>query len=180
MTLFGAGVSQKRSGGTVRYRLLRWMVRSVVRPRIAGDLPQGLSETTVYALPLRSLHDLIVLDIVCAQHGLPNPLGGFQVGERFEGRRFVFLARPAGWRRRNTMQTYSERLLRLTEDAAAADVQLLPAQVFWGANRQPPAFPGRQPALRNLGGHLAPAAPVQFVRRPPPHRGGLWRLLGFG
>ena len=138
MTLFGAGVSQKRSGGTVRYRLLRWMVRSVVRPRIAGDLPQGLSEATVYALPLRSLHDLIVLDIVCAKHGLPNPLGGFQVGERFEGRRFVFLARPAGWRRRNTMQTYSERLLRLTEDAAAADVQLLPAQVFWGrtANRQ--------------------------------------------
>lgn len=114
------------------------MVRSFVRPHVAGAAPRELPEATVYALPLRSLHDLIVLDIICAEHGLPDPLGGFQAGGRLEGRRFVFLSRPAGWRRRNTMQTYSERLLRLTAEPGAADVQLLPTQVFWGrtANRE--------------------------------------------
>ena len=131
-------VRARRTRRPLGYRLLRWAVYSFVRPHIAGAAPQKLAETTVYALPLRSLHDLIVLDIVCAEHGLPDPLDGFQVGGRLEGRRFVFLARPAGWRRRNTMQTYSERLLRLTAEPGAADVQLLPTQVFWGrtANRE--------------------------------------------
>ena len=138
MSLSSASGDRKRNQGKIRYRLLRRAVRWILRPRIAGTLPQQLSGSVVYALPLRSLLDLIVLDIVCAEQGLPDPLSGFQVGERFEGRRFVFLARPAGWRRRNTMQTYSQRLLRLTAEAEATDVQLLPAQVFWGrtANRQ--------------------------------------------
>ena len=135
---FFAAARRQRNKGTVRYRLLRRAVSWIVRPRIVGAPPPQLSGSVVYALPLRSLHDLIVLDIVCAEQGLPNPLAGFQVGERREGRRFVFLARPAGWRRRNTMRTYSQRLLRLTADEQATDVQLLPVQVFWGrtANRQ--------------------------------------------
>lgn len=137
MTLFAAA-RRKRNKGKVRYRLLRRAVRWILRPRIVGAPPPQLSGSVVYALPLRSLLDLIVLDIVCAEQRLPNPLAGFQVGERREGRSFVFLARPAGWRRRHTMRTYSQRLLRLTADAEATDVQLLPVQVFWGrtANRQ--------------------------------------------
>ena len=89
-------------------------------------------------LPLRSLSDLIVLDIVCAAHGWPDPLGVIRIGETDEKRRFVFLARPAGWQRRNTMQTYSARLMRLTADpeAALANVALLPVQIFWGHTTQ--------------------------------------------
>ena len=85
-------------------------------------------------LPLRALSDLIILDIVCAAHGWPDPLSAIRFGETQEKRRFAFLARPAGWLRRNTMQTYSQRLMRLTADpeAAAANVALLPVQVFWG------------------------------------------------
>ena len=46
--------------------------------------------------------------------------------------------RPAGWLRRNTMQTYSQRLMRLTADreAALAEVALLPVQIFWGHTTQ--------------------------------------------
>ena len=122
------------------YRLVRRLFRWILRPRIAAPVPQSLPDDSVYVLPLRSLSDLIVLDIVCAEQGLPDPLGAFAVGERIERRRFLFLARPAGWRRRNIMRDYSQRLQRLTADAeaAAAGVQLLPAQVFWGqaANRE--------------------------------------------
>lgn len=97
-------------------------------------MPEPLPPTTVYVLPLRSLSDLIVLDIVCAAHGWPDPLDAIQIGDAQEKRRFAFLARPAGWLRRNTMQTYSERLMRLTASpqAAEANVALLPVQIFWG------------------------------------------------
>lgn len=118
----------------LRYRLTRRLIHWIVRPRIAGAVPESLPPTTVYVLPLRSLSDLIVLDIVCAAHGWPDPLGAIGIGETQEKRRFAFLARPAGWLRRNTMQTYSARLMRLTADpqAARADVALLPVQIFWG------------------------------------------------
>ena len=97
-------------------------------------MPEPLPPATVYVLALRSLSDLIVLDIVCAAHGWPDPLDAIQIGDAQEKRRFAFLARPAGWLRRNTMQTYSERLMRLTAspDAAEASVALLPVQIFWG------------------------------------------------
>lgn len=89
-------------------------------------------------LPLRSLSDLIVLDIVCAEHGWPDPLGAIRLGDTQEKRRFAFLARPAGWLRRNTMQTYSQRLMRLTADpeATVANLALLPVQIFWGHTTQ--------------------------------------------
>ncbi|MCY4345030.1 MAG: hypothetical protein OXE83_15860, partial [Gammaproteobacteria bacterium] len=85
-------------------------------------------------LPRRSLSDLIILDLVCAAHGWPDPLSALPIGTAQERRRFAFLARPAGWLRRNTMQTYSARLMRLTADpeAAPANVALLPVQIFWG------------------------------------------------
>ena len=114
------------------------MIQWIVRPRIAGAVPESLPPTTVYVLPLRSLSDLIILDIVCAAHGWPDPLGAIGVGETQEKRRFAFLARPAGWLRRNTMQTYSARLMRLTAnpEASLADVALLPVQIFWGHTTQ--------------------------------------------
>ena len=114
------------------------MIRWIVRPRIAGACPESLPPATIYVLPLRSLSDLIILDIVCAAHGWPDPLTAIRIGETSERRRFAFLARPAGWLRRNTMQTYSQRLMRLTADpqAALACVELLPVQVFWGHTTQ--------------------------------------------
>ena len=122
----------------LRYRLARRLIRWIVRPRIVGTAPEALPPATVYVLPLRSLSDLIVLDIVCEAHGWPDPLGAIRIGETHEKRRFAFLARPAGWLRRNTMQTYSERLMRLTAapQAAEANLALLPVQIFWGHTTQ--------------------------------------------
>ncbi len=119
---------------TLGYRIARRLIGWMVRPRIAGAVPESLPSATVYVLPLRSLSDLIILDLACAAHGWPDPLSALPIGVAQERRRFVFLARPAGWLRRNTMQTYSARLMRLTADpeAALANVALLPVQIFWG------------------------------------------------
>ena len=110
------------------------MLRWIVRPRIAGAIPQSLPPATVYVLPRRSVSDLIILDMVCAAHGYPDPLSAIDIGETQEKRRFAFLTRPAGWLRRNTMHRYSARLMRLTAapEAVVANVELLPVQVFWG------------------------------------------------
>ena len=131
--------SLQTTGGTevskgLRYRLARRLIGWIALPRCAAPIPKALPAETVYVLPLRSLSDLIVLDLVCAEQGLPDPLGGFACRGRTERRRFLFLARPAGWRRRNIMRAYSRRLQRLTAvpQAAAARLCLLPAQVFWG------------------------------------------------
>ncbi len=122
------------------YHLCRRLIRWVARPRLTGTLPASLPAATVYVLPVRSLWDLIVLDLVCTDQDWPNPLDGFETSGQVERRRFAFLARPAGLLRRHTMRSYSRRLMRLTAlpSTAETEVQFLPVQVCWGqaAHRQ--------------------------------------------
>ena len=116
------------------YRLARALIRLIARPRIAGAPPDNLPAEAVYALARRSLFDLVVLDLVCAERDWPNPLSGLRLDGQEETRRTIFLARPAGLWRRNTMRTVPERLARLVENPAAPEsrVALVPVQVFWG------------------------------------------------
>ena len=116
------------------YRLARALIRLIARPRIAGAPPDSLPAEAVYALARRSLSDLVVLDLVCAERDWPNPLSGLRLNGQEETRRTIFLARPAGLWRRNTMRTVPERLARLVENPAAPEsrVALVPVQVFWG------------------------------------------------
>lgn len=116
------------------YRLARWVIRWIARPRIAGEPPSELPSATVFVLPSRSLSDLALLDIVCKSHGWPDPLSSIEIGEQCEGRRFLFLNRPAGLMRRNTMRTYSSRLIRILSNtsAASSSVEFIPVQIFWG------------------------------------------------
>ncbi len=122
------------------YRLTRALIRLIVRPRIAGEPPRALPPGTVYVLPQRSLSDLVVLDLVCAGNGWPDPLAGIRLGEWEERRRIVFLNRPEGPLLRHTMRSIPTRLARLLDspDAGSCDIELLPVQVFWGrtTNRQ--------------------------------------------
>ncbi|MDH3643529.1 MAG: 1-acyl-sn-glycerol-3-phosphate acyltransferase, partial [Gammaproteobacteria bacterium] len=122
------------------YLFSRWLIKAIVRPRLAGappafaDLPEEARPQIIYALENRSLSDLIVLDILSEKLGLPNPLEPVLLGPHEEERRVFFLNRASyGWFRRNTMSRPSERMVRILENARhAPEAALLPVAIFWG------------------------------------------------
>ena len=113
------------------YAFARRCLKAWVRPTINGVERHG--GEVVYALANRSMSDLALLDIVADTHGLPTP---YTPLEPFgESRRFVFLNRPAGVWRRNTMRSVPARMRRLETKVAGADgteVWLIPVSIFWG------------------------------------------------
>jgi glycerol-3-phosphate O-acyltransferase len=127
------------------YLLSRWLINAIVRPRLAGaaptfkHLPEGERPSIIFALENRSLSDLIVLDILNQQLGLPNPLEPITLGAHKEQRRVFFLNRANnGWFQRNTMSRPSERLVRILSHANDSPTTsptagaILPAAIFWG------------------------------------------------
>lgn len=122
---------------SIGYRCARWLIAGIARPSLAGpeSLPEANGEQNyVYVLESRSLSDLIILDLICAANDLPDPLHAVSGATGSERRRFFFLNRAdQGWFSKNTMRSYSERMLRLLENPATdSDLQLLPVAVFWG------------------------------------------------
>ncbi len=76
---------------------------------------------------------MVLLDIVAESHGLASPLD--PVAHFDETRRFFFLNRPAGWRRRNTMLEPSARMRRIVArlaEGATTPTILVPVSIFWG------------------------------------------------
>lgn len=116
------------------YRFARAIIQVIARPRIAGEPPESLPDEVVYVLGQRSLSDLVVLDLVCGEHGWPSPRSPVRVGKDEEKGRAIFLARPSGPLQRNTMRAIPRRLNRLLGHPRAPDsgIVLLPVQVFWG------------------------------------------------
>lgn len=135
----------------LRYRFSRWLIGSIAEPRLAGLPPDQQIQDSVYVLENRALSDIVILDLVCQEQGLPSPLDSLALHPNLnlnpnlnneapaahqEKRRFFSLFRPGTglWRRRN-LSGHSPRLVRLlTEvpDAAVADVNLQPVAVYWG------------------------------------------------
>ncbi len=133
----------------LRYRFSRWIIGSIAQPRLAGLPPDQQLLDSVYVLENRALSDIVILDLVCEQQGLPSPLEALQLSpskqaephgdtqaDYREKRRFFSLFRPGTglWRRRN-LSGHSPRLVRLLTqlpDAAVADVNLQPVAVYWG------------------------------------------------
>ncbi len=122
------------------YLLSRWLIKAIVRPRLAGTAP-NLSEVPederaqiIFALENRSLSDIIVLDILNHKLGLPNPLDPITLGSHEERRRMFFLNRASyGWFQRNTMSRPSARMVRILSHAhEAPNTVLLPVAIFWG------------------------------------------------
>jgi glycerol-3-phosphate O-acyltransferase len=119
------------------YRTGRWLIGKIARPQLASpDLGADVrrDQNPVYVLEARSLSDLIILDLICEQHQLTSPLDPVDSLPTPEARRFFFLNRAAGGPfRKNTMQTYSERMVRLVEHPEQTpSAMLLPVAVFWG------------------------------------------------
>ncbi|MEQ8857836.1 MAG: glycerol-3-phosphate 1-O-acyltransferase PlsB [Pseudomonadales bacterium] len=133
------------------YRLNRRIIGTIIRPRKAGIEPQQLIECAyaastcsddesaplLYVLETRSLSDLIVFDLVTEELGLPGPLQPIEIDGMRESRRFFFLNRAShGWFRRNTMSSYSQRMVNLLDQVAAASGSLpgaiVPVGIYWG------------------------------------------------
>ncbi|MXY57513.1 MAG: glycerol-3-phosphate 1-O-acyltransferase PlsB [Gammaproteobacteria bacterium] len=116
------------------YALARRFVRLLARPTVNVTTLDGYNgPEIVYALAHRSLADIVLLDLVASEHGLPSPLSSIDAFD--EARRFFFLNRPAGWRRRHTMRTTSARMRRLEAklgDRPDATLSLVPVSIFWG------------------------------------------------
>jgi glycerol-3-phosphate O-acyltransferase len=116
------------------FSLVRAILRALTKPvalgadQVARDLP------VCYVLNQRSLTDLVMLDIVASREGLPGPREPLMDTGLFERRRFFFLNRSTGRFGRQSMRTYSTRLLRLQESVRAArgaNVHLVPVSIFW-------------------------------------------------
>lgn len=120
----------------INYSVARRFVRLLARPAVNADALAGLDDRApdiVYALANRSLADIVLLELVAGQHGLPSPLES--VDGLDEARRFFFLFRPAGWRRRHTMRETSERMRRFEAKLRCRQniaLSLVPVSIFWG------------------------------------------------
>ncbi|TNF89836.1 MAG: glycerol-3-phosphate 1-O-acyltransferase PlsB [Gammaproteobacteria bacterium] len=127
------------------YRISRRIIGWLVKPQLAGteaelqlSAPEGASAPDtnkfIYVMDARSLSDLIVVDLVCERLEMPGPLEPIEYSGHTEERRFFFLSRSAGgWFRKDTMQTYSERMIRVLANADEnCEASLLPVAVFWG------------------------------------------------
>ncbi len=117
----------------VSYAVARGFVRLLARPTVNPTTLNAVEGEPVYALANRSLADVVLLDLVADVHGLPSPLSPIPAFD--EARRFFFLNRPAGWRRRHTMRTTSERMRRLEaklRDREEGALALVPVSIFWG------------------------------------------------
>ena len=93
----------------------------------------------VYALANTSRADVLLLDIVAEQHGLPGPDEPLEAFA--EPCRYFFLTQPAGFWRRNMMRSLPARLQRLEGELVAAPearAWLAPVSIFWGraANKE--------------------------------------------
>ena len=128
------------------YALALRLVRLWARPTVAGapSVRGKAADELVYAFANRSLADILLLDLVAAQNGLPSPVA--PLPQHDEARRFFFLNRPTGlWRRHIMRKTTgaSARMRRLeaklrgteappTDEQRQTALWLVPVSIFWG------------------------------------------------
>ena len=136
------------------FNALQWLLMRVVRfksfPADANVLVLALGQPVFYALHIRQLSALLVLDEAVRQLGLPAATRHFRLSEsnqpdngvrtpRIDERStFFFLTRrgqPSPLQR--NPYRYSDRLMRLVQALASTpessfDIQIVPVSIFWG------------------------------------------------
>jgi glycerol-3-phosphate O-acyltransferase len=174
---------------SIRYRLSRSVIRWLVHPKAAGAPPETQTVAGApasspaspaplfYALEHRALSDLIVLDLVAAQLGLPAPFDPVTVGGTTVPRRYFYLNRPQRGRSRAPPDAgRSARLAALLEGAVRAtagdDARAATTAGATAHDSEPPRAPasGTPPP-----GAIVPVA--VFWGRAPSGEGSLVRLL---
>lgn len=119
--------------------LARRLLNIWVRPKVLPDDPRSLqidSQTLVcYALEMRSLADLLVLERETRKAGLHRPTSELQRGALHSVRSVFAVARMRGWLLKRAEPQVPELLRQIAvavlEDKSL-DVQLLPVSIFWG------------------------------------------------
>ena len=114
------------------YRMSRTLLTRFAKPNLVGNT-NFEDPDVLYVLPQRSLADLLLLDLACEKTSSPRPL--LPLSKPNEARRFFFLNRGSGFFEKNTMRTYSERMLRIdqahTQDPTLR-LTVVPVSIFWG------------------------------------------------
>jgi glycerol-3-phosphate O-acyltransferase len=123
-------------------RPLYWFAGKVqsmwARPAIYPDNPAEYitdpDAEVCYVLETGGMADVLALENVCKQHGLPSPTEPITFCDNFEYRRFIVLRRLQGFFFRHPRKAGSHRLKRLVEAAEHGDRELLliPVAIYWG------------------------------------------------
>jgi len=132
-----------------------WLLRKVqflwVRTKVLPDgaRPKGLDtdRPICYVLERSGLADLLVLEQVCIDNGLPRPSAGLRVSTLSEPLAAFAVRELSGLIIRRPTGKPSSRLKGLVASALqgqAGDVQLIPVSVYWG----------RSPAMERSGFQL--------------------------
>ncbi|MGI9323309.1 MAG: glycerol-3-phosphate 1-O-acyltransferase PlsB [Pseudomonadales bacterium] len=131
-----------------QFNLARWLLHLWVRPTILGCNHEHLNiaegDLVCYALPLRSIADLLIVDMACEAGQLPRPTEAIPAVD--EARAFFFVGRAEGRLGRRSHRLHSERMTRLLERQQTAEqevdqeikqdikqeIKIVPVSLFWG------------------------------------------------
>jgi glycerol-3-phosphate O-acyltransferase len=116
--------------------VVRWLVRLWVRPSVLPDDVRnryGSGRHVVYALEKRSVIDLAVLEYVCRERGLPEPLapgseGVLAVSVLFLERRTGIFAQRIDRRIPEALRT----LVSAANERVELEADIAPVSLFWG------------------------------------------------
>ncbi len=108
--------------------------RPAVLPEDPRELRNPADAEVVYVLETGGLADLLALERICQQRGLPSPTSSFDYAGLREKRRLVVLRRKNGSLIGRSASRGSPRLRRLVEAAGGTgdELLLIPVAIYWG------------------------------------------------
>ena len=115
-------------------KVLSFWARPAVYPEEPAKYITDPDAEVCYVLETGGMTDVVALEQVCAQYGLPSPLDPITFCGNTEHRRFIELRRLEGFFFRRPRKTGSPRLRRLVEAAEHGNTELLliPVAIYWG------------------------------------------------
>jgi glycerol-3-phosphate O-acyltransferase len=108
--------------------------RPAIYPENPAEYITDPDAEVCYVLESGGMADVLALENVCKQHGLPSPTEPITFCDNFEYRRFIVLRRLEGFFFRHPRKGGSHRLKRLVEAAEHGNRELLliPVAIYWG------------------------------------------------
>ena len=119
-------------------KILSIWTRPAVQPELPAELLTDRDAAVCYVLETGGLADTLILERICADHGLPSPTEPFHFCDQRESRRIVVIRHMEGFVFRRPSKTGSRRLKRLVEAAEREQQELLliPVGIYWGRSPQ--------------------------------------------
>ena len=133
-----------------------WVKSAVIPQNPLAELKLDISRPIVYVLDQNSASDLLALQKICSQSGLPDPyqtmqLHGIELPLVIYLHDWYFFNKSSLKREQSVYLDRYQQLLSLHQEHADVDVQLIPVTFFWGRN------PGKQSPRKAFLGHSNPS-----------------------